>query len=228
MDTAKVSTAELSRRIGGFEQTLAHLAKGDADKKTRASRRAAIARALGVAEELLAGELVFLPTGARLGFEYMYSPRAWLAAQRLFTECDKAARRDLAERGTAAADEADHVLHVLDGVLRTLMAIGTWRARLIRWKTPRSEAQGYVEPLAENPLIPYDSLPVVDDAHDSGVLALMHALEHVLTPWFTGDAVLDYAALNELTMIAPHTPAREEPRALLFGRHVTSTVIELT
>jgi hypothetical protein len=223
-----VSTAELWRRVGGNEQTLAHHTKGHALKQTRRSRRAQIAKALGVAEQLLAGEALYLPKGAQLGYEAQYSARTWLAAQRLITKCDIAARQDIEDRSPGAAwegGEADEVRFAVEACVNGLMQVGEWRARLLRWTTNRPPRQGYVEPL---PVNSSSAVPVVDPAHEAGILALIQALEHVLTPWFDRQAVLDYAALRELAaeFQRSHTTDRETPSAILTGLGITSTRVE--
>ena len=234
MGEAGVTPAELWRRVGGHEQTLAHLVKGDAMKKTRASRRAAIAKALGVAEALLAGEAEFMPTGAQLWYEYMYSARTWLAAQRLLTKADVATRRDIERRSPGAAwagGEADSVRLQMGSVLSALMRVGVWRARLLRWLPgSRPLGQGYVEPLAEVPGDPMQSQPTVDADHEAGSLALLKSLEHILTPWFAGKAALDYAALLELASVVERSEEskREEPRAILTGSDIHHYTIQVS
>jgi hypothetical protein len=232
-----VSPAELSRRVGGHEQTLAHLMKDGGRKKglrgiplpemkkTRASRRAAIANALGVAEELLAGELSYMPTGGISWYEYMYSAETWLAAQRLFTKVDTAVRRDIEGQhlgiGSVVSD-ADSIRSQVQDVVYALMRVGVWRSHLLRWVPARAAAQGYLEPMSENPADPFNSRPTVDDEHEAGSLALIRAVEHILAPWFNGTAALDYAALRMLATPTPptHPSEREDPQAILGGAPV--------
>jgi hypothetical protein len=239
MKEVGVSLAELSRRVEGHEQTLAHLMRDAGKKKglrgvslpqmkkTRASRRAAIANALGVAEELLAGQLSYMPRSGVRWYEYMYSVRTRFAAQRLLTKVETAVRRDLDGRNPGMASglsDGEVVRSQVEDVINALMRVGVWRAQLLRWEPPRVTAQGYLEPLSENPADPFNSRPVVDDEHEAGELALIRALEHILTPWFIGTAVLDYAALR--TLATPTAPAsasgREDPRAILEGLPVVT------
>lgn len=234
MGEAGVTPAELWRRVGGHEQTLAHLTKGNAMKKTRATRRAAIAAALGVADELLVGAPEFMPSGATSWYEYMYSARTWLAAQRLLTKADIATRRDIDARSPGAVwagGEADTIRHHMDKIVAVLMRVGVWRARLLRWLPgSRDIGQGYLEPLAEHQTDPLNSLPTIDPAHEAGSLALLQALEHILTPWFEGQAALDYAALLELATVMARTEGsqREEPRAILAGADVHQYTIQVS
>lgn len=46
------------------------------------------------------------------------------------------------------------------------------------------------------------SKPAVDQAHEDAVVALCTAFEHILKPWFDGDARLNYAALRELFLMS--------------------------
>lgn len=225
-----VSPAELARRVGEHEQTLAYLTKGTgkrglrgvplaAMKKTRASRRRAIAAALNVSEELLGGELSYVGSG---WYEYLYSVETSLAAQRLRVKVDAAVARDIKAGAVGADGQGDRIRAEVEDVVNALMRVGVCRAHLLRWLPPRAAAQGFLEPLSQNPTDPFNSRPVIDDAHEAGTLALIRVLEHLLAPWFEGTAALNYTALRSFATPTPSsTPSeRESPQAILTGAPV--------
>jgi transcriptional regulator with XRE-family HTH domain len=213
-----MSVSELARRARLSQQSVDAILQSPEGRMMRASRRRALADALGVAEELLAAEGAYPRPGSRLGYEYHYSARTQLAAQRLLTRCDKAAARDLKEFAAQSPPiDDDLARETLSDVIADLMAIGSWRERVLRWDPPRHPRQGYREPLAEDIEEPHGPRPEGDPAHERGTLALIDAIEHILTPWFEDRARLDYAALREFVTTMPqrHTATRQHPFAIV-------------
>jgi hypothetical protein len=224
MDRLDVSVAELAKRTAGSEQNIAHILKSGEGRTTRASRRTAFAKALGVSEHMLSGEAMYLP-GMRAGYELRYSARTWLAAGALLTKCETAARRDI-ERLPARVRKTSKANAIPGIVARSvvdLLEMGSWRERFLRFDPPRHERQGYQEPLSSN-IDEFAAPPVDDPAHEASVVAMARALEHILSPWFEGNAVFDYAALRELTFgtLPPHTGGRENPLAIARGQWVNT------
>jgi hypothetical protein len=166
------------------------------------------------------------------GYEYLYSPRTELAASRLLTHVLQACQRDLresparlGERGDVPAELLPHV--VVEAVSR-LIRIGDWRQKLIRWDKEVQYARGFTEPASEHPweikigeptdppsdrglyppgvkVVPWESLarPKQDPSHEQAVLGLIAALEHLLEPWFCGQASLNLAGLEGVAHFDP-------------------------
>lgn len=224
MDRLDVSVAELGRRAADTEQNISHILKSDGRRTTRASRRAAFAEALGVSEHMLSGEAMYLP-GTRAGYELRYSARTWLAAGALLTKCEAAARRDLTRlpARTRKTSKANAIPRMVADSVADLLEMGAWRARFLRFDPPRHERQGYREPLSSN-INRFAAPPMDDPTHEKSVVAMARALEHILTPWFEDIAVLDYAALRELTFgtLPAHTKNRENPLAIARGQWVNN------
>jgi transcriptional regulator with XRE-family HTH domain len=176
-----VSVAELSRRIGDHEQTVAHLIRGRAPKRTRASRRAAIARALDVAEELLSGDALFMPHGRHHGAYGSFSAQAWMAIQRLVTRADYAVQRDFEPRGPEAESksDADVVRTEVESLLQAMTNLTAWRRRLLLGRLEEETEESAARATAE--------------------IAVVRWWEYVLGPWLDGRAQLNYDQLRAVT-----------------------------
>jgi len=198
-----LTVTELAQRTGNSQQTVSHLATGDTTKRCRQSRLSALAKALGVAEEMLGGEQGFFRRGTQIGYECWYSARTQFAVHRLLVRAHKAFERDARRERRAGDLERSDELRAwsyLENSLLELLKVGEWRRMLIEWQPPRPERQGYREPLAQD-LTVFDPAPVNDPAHEEATLALVRAFEHILTPWFDGKAALDYARLRDLAVM---------------------------
>src|SRR2546426_12362937 len=105
--------ADVARRLKDRRQTVAYLAGGEGIKRSRGSRRARLAKLLGVSEQWLAEPTavfipLYLPEGAQhlvfgTGFP-LESPRTQLATGRLLAKCVQACDRDLADRALRDAE----------------------------------------------------------------------------------------------------------------------------
>jgi transcriptional regulator with XRE-family HTH domain len=239
-----VSAAELARRVGTSPQNIAHMMKVGATRRCRARLRKQVAKALGMPEELLAGEPVAWPGGPLVpeGYEYRYSIRTELAASRLLTNAAAAFTRDLRRMGT---DEQLRGLwpplpalgETVLGHIAELIRIKDWRQKLITWHPGVEQARGYTEPATDDawagrvvsPVKPKRQKGVrwprsasvaqwesaarrrEDPDHEEGVLALIRGVEHLLQPWFNGEAALNYRGLRDFTRLtAPSQPPMEE------------------
>ena len=216
-----VTVSELARRSGNSQQVIDAILRDEEGRETRATRRASLAKALDVAEEVLVSGIDVVFRGTRLGYEYGYSAHTRYLAQRLLTKCEIAARRDvLLYDVPLSLDVGDAIGHAVQGMIADLMMIGSWRERFLEWRSPRSirhPRQGAREPLSEDPTDPLGGRPVADPAHEQGVIALIRAIEHLLVPWFEEKAFLDYTALREFTTSPPasHTRKRRNPFSVL-------------
>jgi hypothetical protein len=218
------SQAELARRTRDSPQAIAYHWKSDGMGKCRRSLRRKLARALDVSEELLAGEPVVLPHLAFVprGFELLYSRHTELAASRLFTLVRAACLRDLEAWHRDHPNEAPDVdpmfaVHAVESHISDLLQIGAWRHGVVLWHPGEHERRKYAEPADLSPwpkvgdkqLLP--PKPASDPDHERAVLALVHALEHVLGPWFDGIADLDFERLRLLTSLLRRARPAEEP-----------------
>jgi transcriptional regulator with XRE-family HTH domain len=152
-----LSAAELARRVGTSPQNIAHMMKVGASRRCRAGLRRQVANALGVPEELLAGEPVAWPGGplAPEGYEYRYSIRTELAASRLLTKAAAAFTRDLRQLGT---EEQIRLLwppyqllgETVLGHIAELIRVKDWRQKLVSWHPGIEQARGYTEPATDD------------------------------------------------------------------------------
>ena len=95
----RLRVTEVARRLKEHQQTVAYLAGGEGIKRCRRSRRARLAKLLGVSEQWLAEPTVMImPLYPPAGSENVFfgtgfppeSPRAQLATTRLLTKCAQA------------------------------------------------------------------------------------------------------------------------------------------
>ncbi len=102
----RLRVTEVARRLKEHQQTVAYLAGGEGIKRCRRSRRARLAKLLGVSEQWLAEPTVMImPLYPPAGSENVFfgtgfppeSPRAQLATTRLLTKCAQACERDLGD-----------------------------------------------------------------------------------------------------------------------------------
>src|SRR2546426_7195015 len=105
--------ADVARRLKDRRQTVAYLAGGEGIKRSRGSRRARLAKLLGVSEQWLAEPTaVFIPLYLPEGVQHLVfgtgfpleSPRTQLATGRLLAKCVQACDRDLADRALRDAE----------------------------------------------------------------------------------------------------------------------------
>lgn len=194
-----------------------------------------MAKALGAADELLAGGQVVIPHLPAMprGYEFLYSRRTELAASRLLTKAASACERDLDDPTLSPPDlerlaPRQIIVAYVFQYLSELLQVGEWRNRLIEWDPAARERRGYSEPATEDPWTPKQR--VADDAdHERAVLGLAHALEHTLAPWFGHSAGFNYRALRDLTHLPAHPFAASEenipptsPYAVLLPKTVAN------
>ena len=236
VDDQGLTIAALARRTNDSEQTLAHLYKGAGIRRCRQSRRGKLAQVLRIAEELLAGDPVFTPhlPGLPRGYEMLYSRKTELAASRLLTKVANACMRDLEDPVLSPADypklaPKQIVVQYVTGYASEFLQINEWRRHLIQWDPEEHERRGYTEPATENPWIS-SQRPANDPEHEQAVLAFARAVEHVLEPWFRGEAHLNYRALRDIAHLPAHPFADADeaipetsPYAVLLPSTLTGT-----
>ncbi len=199
---SRMRLADLARKLKTSPQALAYLAEGDDIKRCRASRRAAIAKALGVTEQWLseptATLLPFWLSGVTItaGAGLFTSARTQLALGRLLKKCVTAIDRDLQDKTLKdkGIDETATPDDVKEGV-----------ARCIRQLTDFDSLRGEVLVGVEQPflIIPVaggiltgQHRPFDPDEEAAGV-GLVSAWEQMLEPWFSGKAKMNYRRLRE-------------------------------
>ena len=64
--------------------------------------------------------------------------------------------------------------------------------------------RGFTEPATQSPWTMAPAKPVDDAQHEEAVLALSRAFEHVLKPWFDGEARLLYRSVRDLVHLPSH------------------------
>lgn len=227
------SVASLARRTGELEQTLAH-ALNSHGARCRKSRRARIAKAFQVPQELLSGERFPVPMGFMLpdGFEFRYSKRTQLAASRFISRVLKTFRRDLRLcQETPPVDTPPHEFleSSIVSVFTEFMMVGEWRKRFVEWNPEEQMRRGYTEPATVRP---WDGDILMsakegmghhlweasaprrsrDPDHEDAILSLIRAMEHLLAPWFTGRAKLNYRALRDFVHLPNHPFALAKER----------------
>lgn len=219
------SIATLARRTGDLEQTLAH-ALNSRGARCRKSRRSKIAKAFQVPQELLSGEPFPVPVGFMLpdGFEFRYSKRTQLAASRFISRVQKAFRRDL--RISQSNPPSDNPpLEFLEGAVLSafseFMMIGEWRKRFIEWSPEEQMRRGYTEPATVRPWEGDLVMTAKEDVehlswetpvpqrfrnqdHEDAILGFIRGMEHVLAPWFTSQAKLNYRAIRDFVHLPNH------------------------
>jgi hypothetical protein len=211
MEERSLAPAQLAVRLGDSQQTVDHILHGtEGLGRIRQSRLSKIARLFDVPEGLLTGDPIVmpaLPPVMRPWVEFGYSTRTQLAASRLLTKVMQAVNRDLQDPsvGPASDDLGVPPLFILREQMADyvgeLLRIGEWRRRLIVWETHAWAARGFTEPATDGPWDTPDPRPVTDPEHEAAVLALARAFEHILKPWFDGDARLNYRSLRDLTYL---------------------------
>jgi len=210
VDELSLTVAEVARRTGDSHQTIRHLYGGEGIGRCRRSRRLALAKALDVPEEMLARGQVFIPHIPTMpdGYEILYSKRTALAVSRLLTKSAKACERDLndvhlcpPEYETLAPREI--IVQYVGSYLSELLQIGEWRKRLIEWDHSEQERRGFTEPATEDPWT-VKQRPIVDTDHERAVLGYATAIEHTLSPWFSGKALFNYRTLRDLVHLPKH------------------------
>jgi hypothetical protein len=165
------------------------------------------------------------------------------------TRCAQACLRDLERLGPESSEglSVETLVGQVVGLMAELIQVGRWRHWLLAWNPGVQERRGYTEPATENssqvpavhqsrpeaaaapallwtaPHLRRAIKPQQDPDHEAAIVSLCRAIEHVLTPWFDGEATLNYAALQHLTSLPgvvpasdsdPHSPAAAIPRAL--------------
>jgi len=225
LEERRLTIAALARLTGDSEQTLAHVLTPGA--RCQKSRRARIAKALQVPQELLTGESFPVPVGFMLpdGFEFRYSPRTQLAASRFITRVRTALRRDLRthpRQGRSAVELPDYFVEdTVMSAFSEFMMIGEWRKRFIEWSPDEHQRRGYTEPATIRPwegeirVTGVDKKGFVDwetanprrerdPGHETAILSVIRAMEHVFEPWFRGTARLNYRSVRDFVHLPDH------------------------
>jgi hypothetical protein len=205
MADRKLRVADVARRLKDQRQTVAYLAAGEGIKRSRGSRRARLARLLGVSEQWLAEPTaVFMPLYLPAGAEHLVfgtgfpleSPRTQLATGRLLAKCVQACNRDLADptlRDAEAEETAspDAVRHQVARCIRHLIGVEEQRQDLLLRVAEPWFAVSIDGGMARSPHLP------TDPDEEGAALNLIAAWERILEPWFTKEAKLNYRRLRE-------------------------------
>lgn len=205
MADRKLRVADVARRLKDQRQTVAYLVAGEGIKRSRGSRRARLAKLLGVSEQWLAEPTavfipLYLPAGAKhlvfgAGFP-LESPRTQLATGRLLAKCVQACDRDLADpalRDAGAEETAspDSVRQHVARCIRQLIHVEEQRKDLLVGVAEPWFAWSIDGGMARSPHLP------TDPEEDGAALHLIAAWERILEPWFTKEAKLNYRRLRD-------------------------------
>lgn len=201
-------------------QTVHYLALGDAVKRCRASRRAALAKLLDVTEDWLAGGDYGIPLPAVLPLlkQLEGSPRVMLAVGRLFERCYLAVERDLAKEPNRPDSElgwnATHDVHwFMIGTLAQFLTPLRWQAALgctppietivptVPSAGPVPEMSKWLGPVPPSAWTRSPDKPALAREDEAVVLALLHTWAHILRPWLDGVTVLDYERFRALAAL---------------------------
>jgi len=197
--------ADVARRLKDRRQTVAYLAGGEGIKRSRGSRRARLAKLLGVSEQWLAEPTaVFIPLYLPEGVQHLVfgtgfpleSPRTQLATGRLLAKCVQACDRDLADRALRDAEveetaSPEAVRHHVARCIRQLIGVEDQRKDLLVGVSEPWFAWSMDGGMARSHHLP-------TDPHEEGAaLNLIAAWERILEPWFTKEAKLNYRRLRE-------------------------------
>lgn len=198
------TAATLARKLGAKEnrQTVHHLMQGEQPTKCRKRRRSALAKALDVPEEWLAGETLPMPFTAWVYTlaAYPQSARVSLALARLLKRCATAGERDVAryraEPDTGSPLTASQaVLEYLTATIGSMASPLVWRRALFaeheQLPGGRKSAKSVRPPSVLKPTTARMS-PVDEGA----TLALIRGIAHVLEPWFTDALAMRYGQLE--------------------------------
>ncbi len=205
MEDRGLRVADVARRLKDQRQTVAYLAAGEGMKRCRGSRRARLAKLLGVSEQWLAEPMavfipLYLPAGAQnlvfgTGFP-LESPRTQLATGRLLAKCVRACDRDLADPSLRDAEveetaSPNAVRHHMARCVRQLIRVEEQRKDLLVGVSEPWFAVSIEGRMARSPHLP------TDPDQEGAALNLIAAWEQILEPWFTKEAKLNYRRLRE-------------------------------
>lgn len=193
--------AELARKLRTNPQTIAYLASGDEIKRSRASRRAQMAKILKVDEPFLSTRGSMSPTlmaglNVTVGLGVFVSPRTQLAFGRLLEKCLKATERDLRikalrDRGVEEPASPGEVKEWVTRCMGRLTDIGEQRGDVLV-----GAEQPYFGVMVAGGIIRGRHLPYDADEEEAGI-GLVAAWEQILEPWFSGNAKMNYRRLLE-------------------------------
>lgn len=198
--------ADVARDLKINRQTIAYLAAGEGTKRSRASRRARLAKLLKVTEQWL-GEpsTAFIPllawnipggiaTMPEAGF--YIPPRVQLAMRRFLEKAVAAATRDLSNKALRdgrikETESIDNVLRHVAVCVRTLVDVhGARNTLLVGMDGPSWGIMFNGEFLRSR------HLPADTDEEEAAI-DLIGAWEQILEPWFSGEATMNYRRLRE-------------------------------
>ena len=134
-------------------------------------------------------------------------------------------------RSTPSWPPPDVVITTAVNWIAELVLVKYWRQKLLVWNPEVESSRGFTEPataaLSGPPQIvtrvPTDEerktlppgvnliaglgsrpQPIDDPAHERAVLSLLVGVEHLLRPWFDGDAALNYRAIRDFAHLPGH------------------------
>lgn len=214
IDARNWTVQGVAKAIGCASQVLDPLCKGEAPKRTRRARRAALAKALRVPVGWLEGTELILPNlnthDRRLTLPL--SPRLQLAVGDLLDQSEAAVRRDVEASDIKATDfpfkpAAETVAGFVAWTLLRLLRLDVWREQLTTWRL------GEQSPFAffAAPGMLKDHPELYSPEEDGVGLAMVTAWQAILRPWFEGSAALDY---NRLRVLNGYDRVGEDPHGM--------------
>lgn len=192
----QITVADLARKLRTNPQTVAYLAAGDDIKRSRASRRALMAKILRVDEQFLGTNTSSAPLLIPGGVNAFASPRTQLALGRLIRTCIAFTDRDLKDAtlkdvGVKETATPEAVFQQVAYCLVKLTDIDEQRAeQLVGAERPVWGVSNSVGMFRSR------HLPLDEDEEAAGV-GLITAWEQILEPWFSGKAKMNYRRLSE-------------------------------
>lgn len=198
--------ADVARDLKINRQTIAYLAAGEGTKRSRATRRARLAKLLKVTEQWLAepstafipllasnipGGMATMPEAA-----FYVPPRTQLALRRLLEKAVAAATRDLSNRalrdsGIRETESIDNVLQHVAVCIRTLVDVDGARNQLLVGMDGPSWGIMFNGELLRSRHLPADA------DEEEAAIDLIGAWEQILKPWFSGKVKMNYRRLRE-------------------------------
>jgi transcriptional regulator with XRE-family HTH domain len=223
IELGNYSQAAIAKRLAGAlgvkgpsrplpRQAINRLLNGEGPKRIRRRYRRALAEILEVPEQWLSGEEVLGPETSLPNIDAGIGrrPRAWLALHRFVGRVEIAVRRD-AKKASAAVSHDEHMRAVstIAALVGQLLRFARLRAWLLPGEAPDRPIHSMEDYWALQKPNPDD--PELENAE----LAVLRALNYLLSPWFANRSALDYEQLRIFAnaFLPPgHAPDKHEAR----------------
>lgn len=214
--TTGLSIRALAMKAGLRQQTVDAMLRTKPlvkPRRCRRSNRNALAKALGLPDATgslwLGGEIPFLINDVRRapsGYRYIGMTKSpsnvQLARYRLLERCFQACARDSESRPpkTTTGREGGENFFAVKEAIHRLTEVFWWRGQLLQPEEPAYELEGEFSEAFLESLKEAETRPVLGDfgAHEKIEMALITTLDAILTPWFEGEAELNYENLLTL------------------------------